>query len=277
MNRFENGFDSYKKAIVELEKRSENEFKLKTVIIDFHHAIEVLFKHILYSKSKCLIYANMDEWINSGFDRKLGKTGNQKDNISHTINFAETVKRVIVIFDEQIDQYAYNEFLNLNQYRNALTHDEIELKIESVEQIVVNLTPIVTAILQKNLIGDEKKKFDIFVTEEKYKRILQQLIGNNLKWRITTIYSLLELYSNKEYDSLSGTEIRHLELTLSTLNVGVYKEDILCNIDNEYYITNVSFLKQEICNLLIKNFDRIKSNNEIKEVIKRTRTIEKIV
>ena len=43
MNRFENGFDSYQKAIVELEKRSENEFKLKAVIINFHHAIEVLF------------------------------------------------------------------------------------------------------------------------------------------------------------------------------------------------------------------------------------------
>ena len=50
MNRFENGFDSYQKAIVELEKRSENEFKLKAVIINFHHAIEVLFKHILVIK-----------------------------------------------------------------------------------------------------------------------------------------------------------------------------------------------------------------------------------
>ena len=160
MNRFENGFDSYQKAIVELEKRSENEFKLKAVIINFHHAIEVLFKHILYSKSKHLIYMDMNNWINAAFDRKIGKKNNQKENMDYTISFDETVKRVIVVYNEQIDQYIYNGFLNLNKLRNALTHDEVEIKTESVEQIVVTLTPIVTAILQKHLTGDEKKKFD---------------------------------------------------------------------------------------------------------------------
>lgn len=73
MNRFENEFDSYQKAIVELEKRSKNEFKLKAVIINFHHAIEVLFKHILYLKSKHLIYMDMNNWINAVFDRKIDK------------------------------------------------------------------------------------------------------------------------------------------------------------------------------------------------------------
>lgn len=43
MNRFENGFDSYQKAILELEKRSEDEFKLKAVIINFHHSIPSFF------------------------------------------------------------------------------------------------------------------------------------------------------------------------------------------------------------------------------------------
>lgn len=277
MNRFENGFDSYQKAIVELEKRSENEFKLKAVIINFHHAIEVLFKHILYLKSKHLIYMDMNNWINAVFDRKIGKKNNQKENIDYTISFDETVKRVIVVYDEQIDQYTYNCFLNLNKLRNALTHDEVEIKIESVEQIVVTLTPIVTAILQKHLTGDEKEKFDAFVTSEKYKKILQQLIGNNVAWRITTISNLLELYSNKDYESLSGNEIRHLELTLSILNVMVTKEDMLCNIDDEYYITYISYLKQEICNLLIWYMERINANEDIKSVIKRTNIIEDIV
>ena len=71
MNRFENGFDSYQKAILELEKRSEDEFKLKAVIINFHHSIEVLFKHILYSKSKCLIYRDINNLVSEAFDRKL--------------------------------------------------------------------------------------------------------------------------------------------------------------------------------------------------------------
>lgn len=277
MNRFENGFDSYQKAIVELDKRSENEFKLKAVIINFHHAIEVLFKHILYLKSKCLIYKDMDNWVNAAFDRKIGNRNNQKENMDYTISFDETVKRVMVVYDEQIDQYVYNRFLNLVKLRNAITHDEVELKVESVEQLVVTLTPIVTAILQKHLTGDEKEKFDFFVTSEKYKKILQQLIGNNVAWRITTISNLLELYSNKNYESLSGNEIRHLELTLSILNVMVIKEDILCNINDEYYITYISYLKQEICDLLICYLEIIKKNEKIKNVIKRTNVIEDIV
>lgn len=277
MDRFENGFDSYQKAIVALEKRSIDEFKLKAVIINLHHAIEVLFKHILYSKSKCLIYRDMNNWANTAFDKKIGKNNNQKENTDYTINFDETVKRVIVVYDEPIDQYTYNGFLNLNKLRNALTHDEVKLKTEPVEQIVVTLTPIVTAILQKHLTEDEKEKFDNFVTSEKYRRILQQLIGNNVAWRITTISNLLELYSNKDYESLSGNEIRHLELTLSLLNVIATKEDILCNIDDEYYITYISYLKQEICDLLIRNLERIKKNEEIRNVIKRTSIIEDTV
>lgn len=277
MNRFENGFDSYQKAIMELEKRNENEFKLKSVIINFHHAIEVLFKHILYSKNKCLIYMDMNNWISMLFDRKIGTKNNPKKNANYTISFDETVKRVIVVYDEHIDQYTYNGFLTLNKLRNGLTHDEVELKLESVEQIVVTLTPIITAILQKHLIGNEKEKFDTFVTSKKYKEILQQLIGNNLTWRITTISNLLELYSDKDFGSLSGNEIRHLELTLSILNVIAAKEDIFCNINDEYYITYISYLKQEICDLLICYLDIIQKAEDMKDVIKRTNIVEDIV
>ena len=73
MNRFENGFDSYQKAIAGLEKRSENEFELKAAVMNFHHAIEVLFKHILCSKSKCLIYRDVDSWTNTAFSKKIGQ------------------------------------------------------------------------------------------------------------------------------------------------------------------------------------------------------------
>ena len=277
MNRFENGFDSYQKAILELEKRSEDEFKLKAVIINFHHSIEVLFKHILYSKSKCLIYRDINNLVSEAFDRKIGKKNNQKENAEHTVSFDETIRRVIVIFDEQIDPYAYNGFLYLNKLRNALTHNEVALSVEEVEQIVVTLTPIVTAILQKHLNEEEKKSFDNFVESDKYKKILQKLIGNNVAWRITMISNLLELYSNRDYESLSGNEIRHLELTLSLLNVIVTKEDMFYNIDDEYYITYMSYLKQEICDLLVFNAERIKMSEEIKNVIKRTNNIQDII
>lgn len=277
MNRFENGFDSYQQAIVALENRSENEFNLKAVIIHFHHAIEVLFKHILYSKSKCLIYKDMNNWVNAAFDRKIGKQNAPGEAADYTSSFDEIVRRVIVVYEEQMDQYAYNEFLNLNKLRNALTHDEIELKIESVEQIIVTLTPIVTSILQKHLTGKEREKFDAFVTSEKYTRILKHLISYNTAWRITTISDLLELYSNRDYDSLSGNEIRHLESTISLLNVNIIEKGVLCNIDDKYYITYISYLKQEICDLLVNNLEEVKNNKGIINVIRRTGIIEKII
>lgn len=61
MNRFHNGFDSYKKAIGGIVDRNVDEYILKDIIINFHHSVEVLFKHILYGRDKCLIYQDMDK------------------------------------------------------------------------------------------------------------------------------------------------------------------------------------------------------------------------
>jgi len=277
MNRFENGFDSYKKAVFKVENRNENEFELKAIIIDFHHAIEVLFKHILYSKEKYLIYKNMNDWINVGFDRKLGNKTNQNRNSEYTITFDEAVRRVMVICDEQIDQYAYIGFLNLSKLRNLLTHDEVELDKHTVEQIIVNLSPIVISVMQKHLAEGEKKQFDDFIESDEYRKIMQQLIGYNLEWRIVTISNLLKLYADKDYGSLTGIEIRHLELILSTLNVTVYDEELLCNIDDEYYVTYVSYLKQSICDILILRFNEIEQNEDLKSIIKGTKIIEDII
>lgn len=275
MKRFENGFDSYKKAIEELESRNADDFKLKGIIINFHHAIEVLFKHILCTKEKYLIYKDMNNWMQLEFNKKIENDKKQKED--YTIGFDEAVKRTFVIFDEKIDQYAYSNFYNLSKLRNALTHDEVDFTIESVEQIVVTLTPIVTAILRKNLTSGEKKEFDDFVSSAKYNKILQQLIGDNVVWRITTISDLLELYYNRVYDSLSEDEIVHLESTLSTLSCLVVKEDMFCRIDDEYYVTYISYLKRQICDLLIFNLQELKGNAQAIKVIKRTDVIRKIV
>ncbi len=277
MKRFENGFDSYKKAIEELGNRNADEIKLKAVVINFHHAIEVLFKHILCAKSKCLILKDLTSWVKSEFSQKLENKRNKNENSDHTICFDETIKRVFVIYDEKIDQYTYNGFYNLNQLRNALTHDEVELTIETVEQIVVTLAPIVTSLLNKHLVGEEKKEFESFVLSEQYEKVLRGLIGNNLVWRITTISGLLVLYYNKEFDKLSADEIRHLESTLSTLNCLAVREETFCKVDDEYYLTYVSYLKRQICDLLVLNWSDLEENVQVHNVIKRTGIIRDIM
>lgn len=277
MKRFENGFDSFKKAIYELENRNENEAELKAIIMNFHHAIEVLFKHILYSKETYLIYKNMNDWVNVRFDRKLSKNNNTNKNNEYTITFDEAVRRVMVICEEQIDQFTYNGFINLCKIRNSLTHDEVQLDKHTVEHIIVNLMPIVTSVMKEKLEDDEKKQFDEFIESDKYRKIMQKLIGNNLEWRIVTISNLLKLYSEKNYDSLSESEKKHLEVTLATLNVTAYDEELLCNVDNEYYITYVSYLKQSICDIFIRHLDEIKKNEDVIDLVKKTEILEKII
>ena len=61
------------------------------------------------------------------------------------------------------------------------------------------------------------------------------------------------------------------------MNVIETKEDMFYNIDDEYYITYMSYLKQEICDLLVFNAERIKMSEEIKNVIKRTNNIQDII
>lgn len=276
MNRFENGFDSFKKAVLQLENRNADEYALKEIVINFHHAVEVLLKHVLSSQSKCLVYKNMDGWIDSIFNQKIGET-NRSDNTSdYTISFEETLKRVTVLCDISLDKYTYDGFQSLHSLRNSLTHDEVELKLDNVEQIIVSLLSVVTGILESNLSGQEKEQFEEFINSDKYKKIIRQLIGHNVEWRLITISNLLEMYHKRTYDSLSQSEIRHIVLTLSILGVRMYGEVPFCNIDGDYYLSYLSYLKQEICDLLICHAETTKKDS-VKKVIRRTGIIHEIV
>ena len=108
----------------------------------------------------------------------------------------------------------------------------------------------------------------------KYVKILQQLIVNNIKWRVATILRLLELYKDKNFDFSNPNELQHFELTLSTLNVTAQKEDLECKIDGEYYDSYVSYLKYQLCELLICASE---NNLEIGEIVNYTQTSSKIV
>lgn len=277
MNRFENGFDSFKKAIWMLDKRNEDEYALKDIIINFHHSIEVLFKHVLYNRDKCLIYREMDGWINRNFEIRMGSGNVLDDQTYYTINFDETIRRVIVLFDIPIDRYTYDGFRNLNKLRNSLTHDEVKLNKNEVEQIFVSLITIVTDILRNYLPETEKVKFNKFVDSKEYIGILNKLTKYNIQWRIITIASLLKLYFEKDFDSLTQTQITNILKTLSSLGIYICEEyGLFLEIDGEYYISHMSYLKQEICDLLLRCGVEGISNQDVLMAIKNS-VIEKIV
>lgn len=254
MNRFENGFDSFKKAVRMLENRNVNEYALKDIVINFHHSIEVLFKHVLYSRDKCLIYSDIDKWINSCFEKKTGmkKSGGMDSDTDYTITFDETVRRVIVLCEVSIDRYTYDGFRNLCRLRNSLTHDEVNLDKDEVEQIFVSLITAVTGVLRNYLPEEEGQQFSDFVDSDEYTGILNKLMKYNTRWRIITISNLLKLYLDKEFEALTQGQKANILKTLSALGVYLSCEYGSFEIDGEYYISHLSYLKQEICNLLLR-------------------------
>lgn len=276
MNRFDNGFDSYKKAIRGIADRDVDEYILKDIIINFHHSVEVLFKHILYERDKCLIYQDMDKWINFNFDKRVGVEREKKvgNDIEYTISFDDVVRRVIVLYNVPLDEYGYDGFRNLNKIRNSLTHDEIELKRDNVEQIIVSLLTIVNDILRNNLGKEEKKQFESFIDSDYFINTFNSLLSENIKWRIITVLNLLKMYSQSSIDEISNIQVANLEKTLSALGKYVEHEDFLINIDNEYYISIISYLKQSMCDMLmgcpadeLKQIDGLRKNKIVNQVL----------
>lgn len=267
MNRFENGFDSFKKAIKGLEIINTDEYALKEIIMNFHHSIEVLFKHILQSKEKYLIYKDIDNWVNNCF------SGTEERKKSTTINFDETVKRVLVLFDYAeyiIDEYTYKKFNRLTNLRNSLTHDSIELSKEEVVQIFVSLITIVTTILCNNLPEEDREQFSKYVDSTEYNKILKGLIKENKKWRIVTIINILNLYKDKDFETVSNADRANIMQTLTALGAPIeYINDQCC-------VSPITYLKQVICRILLerckedelKEFSEILNNDTLLNILK---------
>lgn len=278
MNRFENGFDSFEKAVNGLENRNPTEYALKDIIINFHHSIEVLFKHILYSKGKFLIYSEFDKWIDNCFNKKIKVDLDDNTHIDYTITFEETLRRIIVLCEVSIDKYTYDGFRQLCKLRNSIIHDEVKLIRDEVEQIFVSLITTVVGILGSYLPEEEKDLFINYVNSEKYSNIVKRLFKDNMRWRIITITNLLNLYMDKKFETLTQAQITNITRTLSVLGIYICEEySSFLNIDNEYYISHISYLKQEICDLLLCYAEDSLKNNNILKLIKKNYIIQKVL
>lgn len=264
MNRFENGFHSFKKAIIGLtkDKNSIDEFDLKEIIINFHHSTEVLFKYILFNKHSLFIYNDIDKLFEQNFDVKLGisKNTSKKNQIElKTITYNDTIKRMLVICEETIDKYTYNKFKTLNKFRNSLTHDELNLIKEDVEQLIISVLPTVIMILHNYLPEENKEKLIEFIEDEEIVTKLNNLYTDNKQWRIITIINLLTAYNSFNDYNTSINKITQINKMLSLLGCEINEDDIWTRIDGLYYYSTASYLKKEVC-------DYIMFSNIIKEI-----------
>lgn len=207
LNLVDNGLDSLRKALIALfdmgNKKDSEEFALKDIVINFHHSIEVLFKHLVSEKNIFLIYENQEDVFrfhaNEKMNRKKqiedhGRNNKVKKRVDiRTINFIDCLNRVIVLYNVDIDQYTYNQFKELNNLRNALTHHECELNVSEVEHLVAHVLPVVTEMFKYI------EKFNKFIADEKMTLEIRNLYNKRYIWKFVTLIRLTEK-SNYDID-----------------------------------------------------------------------------
>lgn len=203
MNLIENGKDSLKKAIKKLDNLHkgfdslEYECTLKDIIINLHHSIETMFKYMIKEKDEFLLYSNCDDIFKA---RVLSKFNTPKKEDIKTIQFLDSVDRVIVLYNIDIVKEDYNKFKTLNEIRNSLTHYERDFSDNEIEHLIALVLPIILKIYKDNING-----FDNWA-------IINNIYNNvNTITKEMKIWSINQYYSWKEKYKSALDEINRLE------------------------------------------------------------------
>ena len=154
----DNGLDSFKKAIKKLQQISdistvEYEYEIKDIIISLHHSIETLFKYMIQEKHPLLIFEDIPGYckaVNEG--RSTAKIG--------TIKFMDAVHILITIHQLTFNKREYSYFNSINEYRNNITHFEINFNDNEVEHFLAKFIPILYRIYNCYVAGFQKYSKD---------------------------------------------------------------------------------------------------------------------
>lgn len=186
MNILENGLHSFKKSIklfntVDTVKLGEYEFVIKDIVLSLHHSIETLFKYIVKDINELLIYDDITGYCKTAISKK------SKENNNKTITFMDAVYRYYAVRKNHVNSSVINSFLNINDYRNALTHHEISFKDKEIEHLIANLLSEIYDVYSKEINGferyciDNSIDIDIKIINERY-----------IEWYIKTLNKLCE-------------------------------------------------------------------------------------
>lgn len=224
MNRYENGFDSFRRALAALNKTNKDEAVYKEELMCFHHAIEVLYKELLYQKDPKLIIADVQKSYDKAFKQltngsEVIATGELE--IEKTIEFLDAVKRVYVEYQISASINLYKKYEVLNQKRNEIQHNEGALGPET-EQIIIDLLPHVINVLESGLSEEHKQEFIDYINTQKNQ--LSKFFRVNYIGSINSLISLLSTYQGKDYENLNEKNLQEL-LSASELFGFVAKMD----------------------------------------------------
>ena len=193
MKLIDNGEDSFRKGItllkdIDTDVGIDYEFKIKDIILNLHHSIEALFKYIVYTIDKDLLLGDMT--LESFFDIKINRIINErpsKEEFGRTIKFIEAVNIVIVSKNINLSKWDYYLFLNLRDYRNAITHYEITFEKGQVEYLIAKILPLLYNIFLKEI-----PEFEKYSINNKIDTNIEAISEEYDKWSFRMLLSFLE-------------------------------------------------------------------------------------
>lgn len=167
MKIYENGLDSFKKALIKLNQidksdKKEYEYTLKDIVINFHHSLETLFKYLVSLKSEFFIYEDISDIVEVRAKQLIGlQTKKEKQE---TIKFMDSLNRLIVFYNIEFEKEEYTRIEMLNKLRNHITHNEYDFDENEVEHLIALILPIIFKIFKKHIIVFEQfaKDNDIY-------------------------------------------------------------------------------------------------------------------
>jgi hypothetical protein len=194
-----NGVHSLVKALNAFKKLHENPndvFALKDSILRSHHALETLFKDILYRQNPILLVEDnlrVKKFLEGYTSFRKGELATELDNL-RTINLDEVIKRLQMFNLIKLEPREYDSFLvsikDLTFYRNKIQHFGISVDPDVIGRILGNVLPEAVEILDSiplyhPIIGD----------------VPQSSITNDLKTNFPTALRTLDLL-RRDYDRL---------------------------------------------------------------------------
>lgn len=166
MDSLQHGFRSYlqyKERTKDRQPELQDYFILKHAILNTHHGVEILLKYIVQNKSEFLIIKEIDKNYRKAYTemQENGMASVFNTSIAskiHTITYEEALERVKDLCGVQIETTVENKLKDLNVYRNALTHAEINVNDEIVEKLFDGLLVDLDVLFLK-AIGEEYEAF----------------------------------------------------------------------------------------------------------------------
>lgn len=166
MDSLQHGFRSYlqyKERTKNSQPKLQDYLILKQAILNTHHGVEILLKYIVQNKSEFLIIKEIDKNYRKAYTKMQENGMASVFNTSlaskiHTITYEEALERVKDLCGVQIDTKVENKLKDLNVYRNALTHAEINVNDEIVENVFDGLLVDLDVLFLK-AIGEEYEAF----------------------------------------------------------------------------------------------------------------------